>query len=176
MEIAPSRIQFLFEKLKDGSKLGEVTVFNQGRIPGSLALGSQLFRHDDAFVYTFGGGYVARNPGPVDKQTITLVLHGQQIEYDWDHTVELGRSYFGYRPIVQIEGPDREYVHLSFRPMGIREGNCWCRVLPIITAQPMPFGFLSRHFERTIELTLAAALLTGICAVVLAACAGALLN
>ena len=60
----PDYIQFLFEPVKELETIGSVTFFRNGRVPGSLALGNQLFRYDEAFDYSFHG-YRAKNPGLV---------------------------------------------------------------------------------------------------------------
>ena len=150
--IDPNQIQFLFEPLKEMETLGSVTFFRYGRVPGSLALGNQLFRYDDAFDFSFQG-YRAKNPGLVAEQNIRVRLNGRNLEYRWNHSLELARSVFGDRPIIEIETPTGEILLFSYRPMlAVRDGdylqNAWARVIPTLWDSPLPYGFMGRHWDR----------------------------
>lgn len=151
MAFDPERILFVYKWVADETELGDITCFgDRARVRGSLAMGNELYRWDQAFEHRFSG-YCARSPGVADHQTVRVQLQGQTIHYRWDHTREIGRSYFGDRPIIEVECPAGEILLLSYQPTSATE-NCWCQVIPTLWDVPMPYGFPSRHRERLGQL------------------------
>lgn len=156
----PAQVQFLYVWIEDSAREGAATFFNIGRIPGGLALENEVVRWNQAFELPFGGGYVARTPGLVDSQTIRVQLQGHTFDYAWDHTLELAASVYGpSAPIVEMETPTGEILLFSYRAKAIGESS-WCRVVPMLSDSPAPFGFMSRHTDRVIALFLHAFFLT----------------
>jgi hypothetical protein len=146
--IDPDRIQFIYKWVTNGAAMGEVTCFDDAsRVPGCIALGNEFFRWDQPFEHRFGGDFVARSPGVVQRQTIRVQLGGKTIEYEWDHTRQIARCWFKDRPIVEIECPTGEILLLSYQPTG-PWSDAWCRMIPTVWDTPLPYGFTSRHVER----------------------------
>ena len=155
----PARVQFLFVWIEDSAREGAATFFNIGRIPGGLALENEVVCWNQAFELPFGGSYVARSPGIVDKQTIRVQLQGVMFDYEWDHTLELAPSVYGpSAPIIEMETATGEVLLFSYRPKAIGESS-WCRVVPMLSDVPLPFGIMSRHTERVVALLFHACIL-----------------
>lgn len=167
----PDCIQFLFEPLPELHKFGDyLTFFNGGRIPGTVAIENEVLRHNQRFERQFGDGFVARNPGPLERQRIHLVLNGMRVEHWVNHTRELSYLAFGARPFVEIERYDGQITHFTYRRRCIaKQGivpfgeDVWCRAIPMISDVPMPYGFLSRQFEQVWDLATLAVIPGGIC-------------
>jgi hypothetical protein len=147
-EVDHDRIQFMYQWVSNSVAMGAVFCFDdQSRVPGSIALGNEFFRWDQAFEHRFGGEFVARSPGVVEKQKIRVQLRGENVEYEFDHTRQIGRSWFGDRPIIEFECPTGEIMLFSYQPVdGTRDA--WCRMIPTLWDTPLPYGFMSRHWDR----------------------------
>ena len=141
------RIQFVYQWIKEGERIGDLVFFNRGRFPGSFAIGNELVHWNQAFEHTLESGLVVRSPGVVGRQTLTIDLRGNRIEYELDHTMELGRAIFGDRPVIQVISPAGLVMLFSYRPTTECD-NAWCRVIPTLLDEPKPYGMLLRHFER----------------------------
>lgn len=141
-------IEFLGKYIEHADSIGEVTFFSEGRYPGRIMFGNEVRHFQDRFESRFAEGYVARSPGLVDEQEITVLLDGRATPVIYEHHREIGTAWFGYRPIIEVETPDGQHWHFSYRPT--LAGNAWFQVVPL--NEYTPYGSLRRHLVRIVDM------------------------
>lgn len=145
--IAADFIQFHYDPLEDRHVIGEITFNSKPPHAGTLTVDGQLYRTHRSFGATFASGHIARNPGPVPRQFITVQVNGENVPYDYHHRHEMGRYIWGDRPIVEIEAPDGRFWHFQYRASE-DGGEQWHQLIPYVGDVSQPYGPLMRHAKR----------------------------
>lgn len=134
----------IFQPTSELASIGDLTFFDVGPHGGHIAFGNQVRHCQEAFECQFAEGFIARSPGLVREQKLTMLIDGEYRTVVWQHHCEVGVPWFGYRPIIEVETPTGEFWHFSYRVSPI--GNFWYRLIPL--TQRVPYGYLWRHLMR----------------------------
>jgi hypothetical protein len=139
-------IVFIFQRASELDSIGDLTFFDVGPNGGHVAFGNQVRHYQESFECQFAEGFIARSPGLVREQKLTMLIDGGYRTVVWEHHREVGVPWFGYRPVIEVETPTGEFWHFSYRA-GLF-GNFWCRLIPL--TQRVPYGYLGIHFVRVL--------------------------